>query len=79
MSGCGRRDPLDGPELAELLAGRDEDHFHDECGVFGVQGHPEASNITYLGLYALQHRSKAFPLRARHCGRNTLEHLRSVF
>ena len=58
MSGCGRRDPLDGPELAELLAGRDEDHFHDECGVFGVQGHPEASNITYLGLYALQHRGQ---------------------
>ena len=28
------------------------------CGVFGVHGHPEAANITYLGLYALQHRGQ---------------------
>jgi len=34
------------------------DHFRDECGVFGVHAHPEASNITYLGLYALQHRGQ---------------------
>ncbi len=26
------------------------------CGVFGVYNHPEAAKITYLGLYALQHR-----------------------
>ena len=49
---------VDGPALAELLAERERDHFHDECGVFGVQGHPEAANITYLGLYALQHRGQ---------------------
>jgi len=36
----------------------DDDHFHDECGVFGVFGHPEAANLTYLGLYALQHRGQ---------------------
>jgi amidophosphoribosyltransferase len=35
-----------------------EDKFHDECGVFGVYGHPEASNLTYLGLHALQHRGQ---------------------
>ena len=35
-----------------------DDRFHDECGVFGVFGHPEAANITYLGLYALQHRGQ---------------------
>jgi amidophosphoribosyltransferase len=35
-----------------------DDHFHDECGVFGVFGHREASNLTYLGLYALQHRGQ---------------------
>ncbi len=29
------------------------DSFHDECGVFGVYGHPEAANLVYLGLYAL--------------------------
>ncbi len=34
------------------------DHFHDECGVFGVFDHPEAANLTYLGLYALQHRGQ---------------------
>ena len=35
-----------------------EDKFREECGVFGVFGHPEASNLTYLGLYALQHRGQ---------------------
>ena len=28
------------------------------CGVFGIWGHPEAANITYLGLHALQHRGQ---------------------
>lgn len=30
----------------------------DECGVFGIHGHSEAARITYLGLYALQHRGQ---------------------
>src|SRR3970040_1659190 len=34
------------------------DKFRDECGVFGIFDHPEASNLTYLGLYALQHRGQ---------------------
>ena len=34
------------------------DRFHDECGVFAIYGHPEAANLTYLGLYALQHRGQ---------------------
>jgi amidophosphoribosyltransferase len=34
------------------------DKFNDECGVFGIFGHPEAANLTYLGLYALQHRGQ---------------------
>ncbi|MDQ7000588.1 MAG: class II glutamine amidotransferase, partial [Mariprofundus sp.] len=34
------------------------DHFHDECGVFGVFNHTEAANLTYLGLYAQQHRGQ---------------------
>ncbi len=37
---------------------RDGDSFRDECGVFGVWGHEEASNFTYLGLHALQHRGQ---------------------
>jgi amidophosphoribosyltransferase len=35
-----------------------DDRFHDHCGVVGVFGHPEASKLTYLGLYALQHRGQ---------------------
>ncbi len=35
-----------------------EDRFHEECGVFAIYGHPEAANLTYLGLYALQHRGQ---------------------
>src|SRR4029450_4409929 len=34
------------------------DKFKDECGVFGIFGHPEAAHLTYLGLYALQHRGQ---------------------
>ncbi len=34
------------------------DKFREECGVFGVYSHPEAANMTYLGLHALQHRGQ---------------------
>lgn len=34
------------------------DKFHEECGIFGIYGHPDAANLTYLGLYALQHRGQ---------------------
>ena len=34
------------------------DKMHEECGIFGIYGHPEAGNLTYLGLYALQHRGQ---------------------
>lgn len=37
---------------------QDDDHFHDECGVFGVFGVPEAANLAYLGLHSLQHRGQ---------------------
>jgi amidophosphoribosyltransferase len=36
----------------------DADRFHEECGVVGVYGHPEAANLAYLALYALQHRGQ---------------------
>ncbi|MEQ1771742.1 MAG: amidophosphoribosyltransferase [Devosia sp.] len=42
------RDPLD-------LNG---DTLHEECGVFGILGHPEAATLTALGLHALQHRGQ---------------------
>ncbi len=28
------------------------------CGIFGIDGHEDAANLTYLGLYALQHRGQ---------------------
>jgi amidophosphoribosyltransferase len=34
------------------------DKFHEECGVVGVFGHPEAATLAYLSLYALQHRGQ---------------------
>src|SRR6187455_1272258 len=34
------------------------DKFREECGIFGIYGHTEAANLTYLGLYALQHRGQ---------------------
>jgi amidophosphoribosyltransferase len=34
------------------------DKFREECGLFGIFDHPEASNLAYLGLYALQHRGQ---------------------
>jgi amidophosphoribosyltransferase len=36
----------------------DDDRLHEECGVFGVFGHPEAAALTALGLHALQHRGQ---------------------
>ena len=35
-----------------------EDMIHDECGVFGIFGHRQAAQLTYFGLYALQHRGQ---------------------
>jgi amidophosphoribosyltransferase len=34
------------------------DKFHEECGIFGIYGHAEASTLTQLGLFALQHRGQ---------------------
>ncbi len=36
----------------------DDDHFKDECGVFGIFGHPDAAAHAALGLHALQHRGQ---------------------
>jgi amidophosphoribosyltransferase len=42
-----------GPTAKEIM-----DKLREECGVFGIYNHPEAANMTYLGLYALQHRGQ---------------------
>ncbi|MBI2423251.1 MAG: amidophosphoribosyltransferase [Candidatus Hydrogenedentes bacterium] len=41
-----------------LIPSEKGDHMRDECGVFAVFGHEEAARLTYLGLYALQHRGQ---------------------
>ena len=41
-----------------LLADEGDDHFHDECGVFGIFGRQDAAPIVALGLHALQHRGQ---------------------
>ncbi|CAM4413401.1 amidophosphoribosyltransferase [Paenibacillus tarimensis] len=40
--------------------GRDDifDKLREECGVFGVVGHPDAASLSYYGLHALQHRGE---------------------
>lgn len=44
--------------LKEIMSDKHIDKYKDECGVFGIYNHPEASNLAYLGLYALQHRGQ---------------------
>jgi amidophosphoribosyltransferase len=36
----------------------DDDKLHEECGIFGIYGHPDAAAHTALGLHALQHRGQ---------------------
>ncbi len=36
----------------------DADHLREECGVFGVYGHPDSAALVALGLHALQHRGQ---------------------
>ncbi len=60
------------------------DRFHDECGVFAIYGHPEAANLTYLGLYALQHRGQESAGIASSDGRNlhchkSMGHVADIF
>jgi len=50
------------------------DKCKDECGVFGIYGHPEASKLTYLGLYALQHRGQESAGIAATDGQRILAH-----
>ncbi|MGH9466376.1 MAG: amidophosphoribosyltransferase [Terriglobales bacterium] len=42
----------------EATQGGPWDKLREKCGVIGVWGHAEASNLAYLGLYALQHRGQ---------------------
>ncbi|MDO9417543.1 amidophosphoribosyltransferase [Pararhizobium sp.] len=46
---------LHSPDLDNDMDG---DTLHEECGVFGILGHPDAAALTALGLHALQHRGQ---------------------
>jgi len=46
------------PDLASDDFDLDGDKLREECGVFGIFGHPDAAAITALGLHALQHRGQ---------------------
>ena len=54
---AGEGEPFGASRSGEEDAGLSESPRH-ECGVFGVFGNPEATTLTYLGLYALQHRGQ---------------------
>jgi amidophosphoribosyltransferase len=45
-------------DAAASLSAEADDHFHDECGVFGIFGRQDAAAIVTLGLHALQHRGQ---------------------
>ncbi|MGH6926222.1 MAG: amidophosphoribosyltransferase [Propylenella sp.] len=44
--------------MPEAMPPHSDDKFHEECGVFGIFGHPDAAALTALGLHALQHRGQ---------------------
>src|SRR5712675_679419 len=48
---------IEAPQATDALD-LDGDRLREECGVFGVFGHPDAAAITALGLHALQHRGQ---------------------
>ncbi|MGZ3296252.1 MAG: amidophosphoribosyltransferase, partial [Xanthobacteraceae bacterium] len=58
--GRGRTDPTSADREASSWGGSelDGDRLREECGVFGIFGHPDAAAITALGLHALQHRGQ---------------------
>jgi amidophosphoribosyltransferase len=46
------------PQTHEPALDLEADRLREECGVFGIFGHPDAAAITALGLHALQHRGQ---------------------
>ena len=52
------RTPIASFDNRPFWPGSGDDRLHEECGVFGVYGHPSAAALTALGLHALQHRGQ---------------------
>ena len=56
------------------------DRLREECGVFGIYGHPDAAALTALGLHALHVRTAAAdanPTEAPSCRTPTMPHLKN--
>ena len=51
-----------------------QDYPKHYCGVFGIYGHPNAAELTYYGLYALQHRGQESAGIVASDGRQFREH-----
>ncbi|MBC8204710.1 amidophosphoribosyltransferase [bacterium] len=51
------------------------DHIKEFCGVFGIHNHPEAAHMTYLGLFALQHRGQESAGIVSTNGKNFYSHM----
>src|SRR5688572_12117673 len=52
---CPSNEAAESPYITE---GEGFDHPKHYCGVFGIFNHPNAAELTYFGLYALQHRGQ---------------------
>ena len=50
------------------------DKFREECAVVAIYGHPEASKLAYLALYAMQHRGQESAGIVTSDGRDTYNH-----
>jgi amidophosphoribosyltransferase len=61
-------------ELAPLPVDGGEGRPREACGVFGVYNHPSAAELTYFGLYALQHRGQESAGIVTHDGERMIEH-----
>ncbi|HPM43479.1 MAG TPA: amidophosphoribosyltransferase, partial [Candidatus Omnitrophota bacterium] len=48
--------------------------MHDYCGVVGIYGHKNAAQLTYLALYALQHRGEESAGIVSHDGKRVYQH-----
>lgn len=46
------------PKLSEVKMTHEIKSLNEECGVFGIWGHPHAAQVTYFGLHSLQHRGQ---------------------
>src|SRR5690606_33267864 len=58
MDDCGSEGQGSEPKPLRVVEADNDDCARDECGVFGVFGNDDAATLTYLGLYALQHRGQ---------------------